>query len=238
MESLGKKNPSFPPLFRGECVPSQASTFLKAIIAAKNNVAPGLIFYSEDIGSLEASIVLAPDIPLKKALGMVLVIQMGLADSLGALAPPELAVHFNWPNTIKVNGALCGKTFYQASLQDENTIPEWLVLGFKIPFLWDKGMEAGDNPDETVLSNEGCIDMTPHSLLESWSRHTLVWLNRFLDEGLPPVHKAWCEKCDNLGENIKWPETGKFMGLDENGNMILRNSKQTLVKNLSHYMET
>ena len=160
---------------------------------------------------LEASIVLAPDIPLKKALGMVLVIQMGLADSLGALAPPELAVHFNWPNTIKVNGALCGKTFYQASLQDENTIPEWLVLGFKIPFLWDKGMEAGDNPDETVLSNEGCIDMTPHSLLESWS---------------------------NLGENIKWPETGKFMGLDENGNMILRNSKQTLVKNLSHYMET
>tara|TARA_B100000427_G_scaffold321549_1_gene322307 strand:+ start:76 stop:792 length:717 start_codon:yes stop_codon:yes gene_type:complete len=237
MESLNQKKLSFPPLFRGECVPSNASTFMKAIIAAKNNVDPGLIFYSEDIGTLETSIVLAPDIPLKKALGMLLVIQMGLADSLGALAPPEVAVHFNWPNTIKVNGAFCGKTFYQASLKDENAIPEWLVLGFKIPFLWNKGIEAGDNPNETVLSNEGCIDVTPYSLLESWSRHTLVWLNRFLDEGLSPVHRAWCEKCDNLGENVTSPESGKFMGLDEDGNMILRVSKQTLVKKLSNYME-
>ena len=64
MESLNHKKLSFPPLFRGECVPSNASTFMKAIIAAKNNVDPGLIFYSEDIGTLETSIVLAPDIPL------------------------------------------------------------------------------------------------------------------------------------------------------------------------------
>ena len=109
---------------------------MKAIVAAKNNVSPGLIFYSEDIGSLEASIVLAPDISLKRALGMVLVVQMGIADSLGALAPPELAVHFNWPNSIKVNGAFCGKTFFSASTKEEDIIPEWLVLGFKIPFLW------------------------------------------------------------------------------------------------------
>jgi biotin-(acetyl-CoA carboxylase) ligase len=211
---------------------------MKAIIAAKNNVAPGLIFYSEDIAALEASIVLAPDIPLKKALGMVLVIQMGLADSLGALAPPELAVHFNWPNAIKVNGAFCGETFYQASLKDENTIPEWLVIGFKIPFLWDKEIEAGENPNKTVLSNEGCIEMTPYSLLESWSRHSLVWLNRFLDEGLSPVHRAWCEKCDNIGETLTIPLSGRNMGLDEDGNMIIRTTKKTLIKKLVDYMET
>ena len=232
------KNISFPPLFRGKCVPASASTFMKAILAAKNNISPGLIFYSENIGSLEASIVLAPDISLKRALGMVLVVQMGLADSLGALAPPELAVHFNWPNSVKVNGAFCGKTFFSASTKEDDIIPEWLVLGFKIPFLWDQGKEAGENPNETVLSNEGCIDITPSSLLESWSRHTLVWLNRFLDEGLSPVHRAWSEKCDNIGETLSSPFNGKFMGLDEEANMILRTSKETIVKKLLDYMET
>ena len=68
METMSIKDISFPPLFRGKCVPAQASTFMKAIVAAKNNVSPGLVFYSEDIGSLEASIVLAPDISLKRAL--------------------------------------------------------------------------------------------------------------------------------------------------------------------------
>ena len=238
MKPSNQKNLSFPPLFRGECVPSNTSTFMKAIIAAKNNVDPGLIFYSEDIATLEASIVFAPDIALKKALGMVLVMQMGLADSLGALAPPEVAVHFNWPNTIKVNGAFCGETFYQASLVDENAIPEWLVIGFKIPFLWEKEEEAGENPNKTVLSNEGCIEMTPNSLLESWSRHSLVWINRFLDEGLSPVHKAWCEKCDNMGETLPGSISGKFVGLDEDGNMIIRTGKKTLINNLVDHMET
>ena len=238
MATSEAKMPSFPPLFRGERVPAHANTFLKAMIAAKDNVDPGLIFYSEDIGNLEVSLVLAPDMTLEKSLGMVLVNQMGIADSLGALAPPEVAVHFNWPNKIKVNGAFCGNTFFKASTPIENEIPEWLIVGFKIPFLWDKNMEAGDNPNITVLSNEGCLEITPYSLLESWSRHTLVWLNRFLDEGLSPIHKAWSEKCDNLGETINYPASGKFMGLDENGNMLLRNSQGTIIEKLSYYMES
>ena len=231
-------NPSFPPLFRGECVPTYSNPFTKAILAARSNIDPGLIVYSKDMGHLDAALVLAPDIPLKRALGMVLVTKMGIADSLGSLAPPEMAIHFNWPNKIKVNGAFCGNIFFQASTKKETSIPDWLVIGLKIPFLWDSQIEAGNKPDETVLSDEGCIDITPRLLLESWSRHTLVWLNRFLDEGLNPIHRAWCEKCDNLGDEITFPTSGNFMGLDENGNMIIKNSKSTIVKKLSDYMET
>ena len=107
-----------------------------------------------------------------------------------------------------------------------------------MPEQWDQGKEAGENPNETVLCNEGCIDITPSSLLESWSRHTLVWLNRFLDEGLSPVHRAWGEKCDNIGKTLSNPFNGKFMGLDEEANMILKTSRETIVNKLSDYMET
>ena len=141
MKKIDKNEPSFPPLFRGKALPLKKSTFHNAIEEAKKNIDPGLILYNEDIGELNASIILAPDIKLKQALGMILVNQMGVADSLGSLGPPELAIHFNWPNRIRVNGAYCGYTFYQASTKFEEEIPEWLVLGINIPFLWSKSIE-------------------------------------------------------------------------------------------------
>ena len=45
----------------------------------RKNIDPGLILYNEDIGELNASIILAPDIKLNQALGMILVNQMGVA---------------------------------------------------------------------------------------------------------------------------------------------------------------
>ena len=68
--------------------------------------------------------------------------------------------------------------------------------------------------------------------MESWSRHTLVWLNRFLDEGLLPVHNAWCEKCENIGKKISYPKNGDFIGLDENGNMLLKKSNDITIEKL------
>ena len=237
MKIEDNKKPNFPPLFRGKSLPLKTTTFSKAIEEAKKNIDPGLIIYNEDFGELNASLILAPDIKLKEALGMVLVNQMGLADSLGSLGPPELAIHFNWPNRIKVNGANCGYTFYKAATKLEEEIPEWLVIGINIPFLWSKSTESGRLPEETVLFEEGCSEITPISLLESWSRHTLVWLNRFLDEGLLPIHNAWCEKCENIGKKISYPKNGDFIGLDENGNMLLKKSNDITIEKLIDYMD-
>ena len=83
---------------------------------------------------------------------MILVNQMGVADNLGSLGPPELAIHFNWPNRIRLMEHIIGYTFYQASTKFRRKIPEWLVLRINIPFLWSKSIESGNNPDKTVLS--------------------------------------------------------------------------------------
>ncbi|MEE2775005.1 MAG: biotin/lipoate--protein ligase family protein [Pseudomonadota bacterium] len=219
--------PFFPPLFRGMALPEFGDPFSKAIAAAMSNEDPGLIVYSEDASNLNAAITLAPEMPLEKSAGAIFVVLLGFADSLGSLAPPEVAVHFVWPDIIKINGAKCGKLKFQASTKEHSKEPDWLVIGLSVPFIADKDWDPGSSPNETVLMHEGCIDLTPLMLLESWSKHSLVWMNRFLDEGFKPIHRAWCEKCDSIGEPVKYPKTGKFMGLDELGNMILRTDKTT-----------
>lgn len=221
--------PTFPPLLRGESVPGHADPFLKAVISARQGSDPGLILWSKDTTAIRAAVVLAPEMPLDRAMGAVFAVQMGFADSLGALAPPEIAVHFTWPNGIKINGARCGTLRFAASTHDPSVEPDWLVIGLDVPLLPARAMEPGDSPNQTTLYDEGCVDLLPATLIESWSRHMLVWLHRFLDDGMEPLHRAWSEKCDTLGQKITTPEPGTFMGLDDCGNMLLRNDTGTRI---------
>ncbi|MDX1560844.1 MAG: biotin/lipoate--protein ligase family protein, partial [Marinobacter sp.] len=89
-------------------MPRNTDPFDKAVSQAIAGVDSGTIFYSEAGDTLGAALVLAPETPLEEAIQAVYVAQIGLAESLGALAPPEVPVHFQWPDRIKVNGAVCG----------------------------------------------------------------------------------------------------------------------------------
>ena len=90
-------DPVFPPLLSGEAVPHGTDPFTKAIAAATVGSDPGVIYHDAHPHALEAAIILAPEAPLEDAMAMVLVAAIGLADALGALAPPEVGVHFLWP---------------------------------------------------------------------------------------------------------------------------------------------
>lgn len=229
--------PTFPPLLRGERVPPHADPFLKAVTAAMRGCDPGLVLWSDDAAKLRVALVLAPEMPLDSALGAAYAVQLGFADSLGALGPPEVAVHFEWPDRIKVNAARCGRLRYSAATADGRAEPDWLVIGLDVLLLPLRAGDPGETPDETTLYDEGCVDLTATQMIESWSRHMLVWLNRFLDEGLAPLHRAWSEKCDTLGKPVAYPESGVFMGLDEYGNMLLRDPDGTRVVALRRFLE-
>ena len=79
--------------------------------------------------------------------------------------------------------------------------------------------------------------MTPLRLLESWSRHTLVWINRWLDDGFQPLHTAWRERAWGMGEDLV-DGSGTFMGLDELGGMLVKTSKTTKLRPLTSMLET
>lgn len=230
------ETPSFPPLLSGEVVPNNMDPFEKAVSRAIAGVDSGTVFYSEAGDTLRAALVLAPETPLEQAIQAVYVAQIGFAESLGALAPPEVPVHFQWPDRIKVNGALCGTVRFAVDVSDPDAHPNWLVLGIEVPFI-PQSDDPGANPNETCLLDEGCSDVTPMALLESWSRHTLLWLTYFLDDGFERLHKEWRPRCDTLGEEVDSPKPGVFVGLDEKGRMLLRTGAMTETISLIQFAE-
>ncbi|MFK8035007.1 MAG: DUF4444 domain-containing protein [Hyphomicrobiales bacterium] len=230
--------PSFPPMFRGEALRADMDPFAKAVSSSMRGIDPGLIVWSEDTTSARAALVLAPEEPLERAIAVVFAATLGLSDSLGALAPPEVAVHFVWPDRIKINGALCGHVKAAASTSTPGEEPNWLVVGIDVPLLPVRDNEPGSTPDQTTLAEEGCSEITVAELLSSWSRHTLVWLNRYMDDGMGPLHGAWRDKCDTIGEVLEAPHAGVFMGLDELGGMLLKEASGTHSIPLTQILET
>lgn len=230
------QSPQFPPLLSGEVVPRHTDPFDKAVSSAIAGVDSGTIFYSEESDTLRAALVLAPETPLEEAIQAVYVAQIGLAESLGALAPPEVPVFFQWPDRIKVNGAVCGGVRFAADVSDPKAHPNWLVIGIQVPFTSTTN-EPGENPDETCLQEEGCAEITPMALLESWSKHTLLWLTYFMDDGFKRIHNEWRPRCDTLGQQIEYPRPGLFVGLDDKGRMLLRQDVMTETLSLIQFAE-
>ena len=57
--------------------------------------------------------------------------------------------------------------------------------------LWPAPDWPGKTPDKTALNAECCAEIDAQTLVESWVRHTLVWINRWQSEGAAPLHAEW-----------------------------------------------
>lgn len=211
--------PSFPPLLKGQPAAPGQDPMAKAVAAAALGADPGLVVWAPRADRMEAAMVLAPEVPLAEAMSGVFAIALGLGDALGALAPPEVAVHYDWPGGIRVNGGTCGRLRAAASTADPAAEPDWLVVGVSIDLLPEND-EPGRTPERTCLHMEGCGEITALGLIESWSRHSLVWLNTWVDEGFRPLHQAWRGRAWLIGERLA--DGGTFMGLDEQGGQLVR----------------
>lgn len=227
----------FPPLMSGHQVSGDEDPFLTACLKATAGCDAGLIVYNLAPDTLRAALVFAPEVPLTNALSMVPVCAVGFQNALGALAPPEVAVHLEWSGGLRVNGAKCGRIRVAASTKAPDEVPDWLVVGFELP-LWPASDEMGHTPDQTALYAEGCADVEAPALLESWARHTLNWISRWERESTPPLHAEWRGLAHGMGEEISQGGlTGTFLGVDENFGMLVRDSETTHLLSLSTLLE-
>lgn len=230
--------PQFPPLFRGEELSGKTNPIDRAKQLAIAGTEPGMVVYNISRRQLLAAVIFAPEVSLEEALFVLPACGIGFQNALGALAPPEVAVHLEWPGAIRVNGALCGKLSATASTSNPAEEPDWLVVGIEIKLTCDE-QAPGKQPDRTVLMEEGCADVEPIELLESWVRHTLYWINRWNDEGLKPLHSEWRGLAHDLGEEVDWGfANGLFVGLDASFGALLRKGVDTEVIQLSRLLET
>jgi len=222
--------PTFPPLLAGHAVKRPVRPFARALEGARAGAfGAGDVVWSRDVNRLECAIVLEPEVTRERAEEMLYVAMVAFGDALGAIAPPEVAVTYRWPQTILVNGGVAG---HMPIVLSEETgadgAPAWLVVGAELVLRDDsKGIEPGLDPDRTTLYEEGCGEVTRTGLLESFCRHFLSWVHSWELEGFAPVHAMWLGRAHDREKPVEIDcggktLTGTFVGLDERGNLLLR----------------
>ena len=153
---------SFPPLMSGLALSGAAAPFDTAVAMAARGCDAGIVVHNVTDRALRAALVLAPEVPLRRAMAMLPACGLGLQNALGALAPPEVAVQLDWAGGLRVNGARCGRLRVAAGGRDPEALPGWLVVGLELP-LWSATDRPGDHPDDTALFEEGCAGVDPHA---------------------------------------------------------------------------
>ena len=229
--------PSFPPLMTGAPVEGATVPFEKACAMASLGCDAGLVVHNVTADRLAAALVLAPEVPLERAMAMLPACGVGFQNALGALGPPELAVHLGWEGGIRVNGAACGRLRAMAGTSDPAAPPEWLVIGLEVP-LMHMAERPGARARETALHEEGCADLDPVALLEAWARHTLLWINNWEEDAGRALQSAWRGLVPEIGEVVtRGGLTGTFLGVDENFGMLLRTEEATHLVALATVLE-
>ncbi len=230
--------PTFPPLFQAQGLSGSADPFAKACAQALLGCDAGLVVHNVSAGLLRAAIVFAPEVGLQQAMPVMIACGIGFQNALGALAPPEVAVHLTWQGEILINGAHCGHLRVASSHSNPEDTPSWIVVGLELPLIPQDEGAPGHTPDQTCLYEEGCVDVNATQLLEAWVRHTLIWINRLTDEGTKPLHAEWRGLAKGLGEEVQIDlsgvqHSGVFMGVDEHFGMLLRSGDDTQLLPLS-----
>ena len=237
--------PVFPPLLSGRAVDAGTSAFAEASRAAASRAAgAGELFWSQAVDRLDLAVVLEPEVNEARALQVHFVLMVACGDAVGAIGPPELALQYRWPTAILANGAQVGRARVALpAAGDAATVPAWMVAGVEMAMLGAPNRpEPGLLPEQTTLWDEGCGDMDPVSLVESISRHFLAWLNIWQDDGFKPVHEAWLARCEERGGELALDHAGKrhqgrFLGLDEDGNLLLQSGQGTTTLDLAAAVE-
>ena len=216
--------PVFPPLLSGHERAVPADVTPAAIRgAAAHRYGAGDLLWAADSECLTLALVLEPEVSLERCGEMLYLGAVAFGDAAGAVIPPEIAITYSWPGTLRLNGATVGHAELALPETSADDVPDWLVLSLSANLLPPRERpEPGMERDRTTFWDEGCGDMDPCALVESLSKHLLTWLNKWEDEGFRPVHEIWWGRRDNA-EPLAPGLAGSLTGLDEHGNAILTN---------------
>lgn len=220
--------PVFPPAFNGMDA-SDSDPFALACERAAQGCDAGLVTYDLAPDRLRAAIVFAPEVPLSQAVAMLPLCGVSFQNALGALAPPEVAVHLGALGEIYVNGGRCGLLRAAAAHRTPAAEPDWLVVGLTLR-LWPPTEDTGLTPEETALYAEGCAEVNAVTLLEAWVRHTLLGINEWASCGPSKLHREWMALAKDLGKMISaGTRSGELLGINEHMGLLLKTDRETFL---------
>jgi biotin-(acetyl-CoA carboxylase) ligase len=175
----------------------------------------GTIVWVRRFDVAEFAVVMEPEAPLAEARRAFYLGMLATADALSAVVPPEKPLAFDWPDTIRLDGAVIGggRLGWPAGAR-ETEVPDWLVFGAVI-----RGAVHGDSAGGAFslgssLEVEGAEEVEPRRIVESFARHLMVRVDAFAEKGFTALGAEW------LG--YLPAEAGATRGIDGNGDLLVR----------------
>lgn len=219
---------NLPPLFDARFAATAEAVEPTARRLSEDGAEAGTLVISPELHHLRCACVLHPEEPLNGARRALFVAMNGLADGLGAILPPHIAVTFRWPNTLLLNGGRAGAfgLIHPAGMS-EAAVPAWLVVGFDLVIQSHDGAEPGTDREATGLAAEGADDLGALAVMEAYARHLLSNFDRYEAEGFAPVRRDWLARAEHYRAETtlpgpNGPASGTFTGLSETGDALLR----------------
>jgi len=219
---------SLPSIYQPLALSPPSNPFDEACALATAQGEPGTFLWARREDRAQCAALLAPDRPAARALLVAYVALLGLRDALGTVAPPAVPATFGWPDRLLVNGAVAGGIRVRLPpVKDPDGVPDWLVVGLEVLIAGDpEDSDPGRHVDRTSLYEEGCGAVTVTSLLESFGRYFLNWINRWQDDGFAPVKAAWLARAEGYEEEVEFRldghhHAGKFVAIDDSGDLVL-----------------
>lgn len=213
---------NLPPLFCGLEIKAPTDPFDLACQHARNGCDSGLVVYAIGLDRLRAAIVFAPEVPLRQAMAVLPACGLGFQNAFGSLAPPETALNLTWDGVILLNRARAGGLRTGCNTSNPDMVPGWLVVGLDL-VLMSFSDAPGDTPDLTALNEEGCGDIDPGELLEAWLRHSLYWINGWIEDGPRRLHRDWQGILSGVGDPVTVAgKSGVLLGIDAEFGALLK----------------
>lgn len=227
-------DPRLPPLLTGHAVKAPETPQSMAARGVKTGtLGAGDLVWSRNTQRATLALVLEPEVSLAISGQMMPLAAVAVAETLGAIAPPQLAVQFHWPGTILLNGASAGTITLVApasARERPDLAPPWLILGVDFTLKMDDQQgEPGTRANTTSLYEEGAVDLTRTDVIEALSTRLLAWLNTWQHDGFRPIHEQYYFRVERqkdvtlatgLGDTI----TGRLIGFDETAAALVRST--------------
>jgi hypothetical protein len=162
---------------------------------------------------LEFAVVLEPEEPLVSARRAFFAGMNATADALGAHAPPEKPVVFDWPDTIRYDAArVGGGRLGWPEHCAEDRVPDWLV--FSATLIAAQKGDPGLHPEMTSLEEEAVFDLD--AILESFARNLMWNFDLWRDTGFTALAELY------LGRLPK-ERAADARRIEENGDLVVSN---------------
>jgi biotin-(acetyl-CoA carboxylase) ligase len=154
----------------------------------------GTLVWARRFDLAEFAVVLEPEEPLRLARRALYAGANALGDALSAHAPPQCTISFDWPDGVRVDGALVGGVRLAWSPTSEDEPPDWMVFGVMIRTVVMRAGEPGLRPTLGGLDEQGFEELSPGALIEDWTRYFIRELADWNELGFSAVKARWLER--------------------------------------------